>query len=223
MTGTDRATPVGGRSPVRGGDIPRPAVLILRVVVSGLAWWGLLAALDGDPAQLKYFSQVTTLTVALAATLSVVVLATGLDRGSARWAAAVAWCRGASTTYAIVTAVIYQTLLSGNLSATSSLLEHAVVPALAVIDWVVFGPGPAGRRQAWWTALTWLILPICYLGVYTQVRDRTGRPLYPFLDPTAGGRFWLWVGIMLAVFTLVGFAVWAVGRLRSPARSTAPR
>ena len=52
-----------------------------------------------------------------------------------------AWCRGASTTYAIVTAVIYQTLLSGNLSATSSLLEHAVVPALAVIDWVVFGPG----------------------------------------------------------------------------------
>jgi flagellar biogenesis protein FliO len=28
---------------------------------------------------------------------------------------------------------------------------------------------------------------------------------------------------MLAVFTLVGFAVWAVGRLRSPARSTAPR
>lgn len=215
MTGTDRATPVGGRSPVRGGDIPRPAVLILRVVVSGLAWWGLLAALDGDPAQLKYFSQVTTLTVALAATLSVVVLATGLDRGSARWAAAVAWCRGASTTYAIVTAVIYQTLLSGDLSRTSSLLEHAVVPALAVLDWIITGPGLAGRRQAWWVPATWLLLPIGYLGVYVGVRDRTGRPLYPFLDPDAGARFWTWVAIMLAVFAVVALVVWLAGVLRS--------
>src|SRR6478752_3635677 len=92
---------------------------------------------------------------------------------------------GASTTYAIVSAVIYQALLSGNLQATSSLLEHAVVPALAVIDWLAFGPAgaAAGRaRQAWWTPLTWLILPICYLGIYYIVRDRNGRPLYPFLD-----------------------------------------
>jgi hypothetical protein len=211
-------------APVRSAtptDRNRALVVAWRTLIAGLAWWGLLAALGGELGQLKYFSQVTTLTVALAATAGVIGGLLAID--SPGWQHTLAWCRGASTTYAIVTAVIYQTLLSGNLSATSSLLEHAVVPALAVIDWVVFGPGPAGRRQAWWTALTWLILPICYLGVYTQVRDRTGRPLYPFLDPTAGGRFWLWVGIMLAVFTLVGFAVWAVGRLRSPARSTAPR
>ena len=101
-----------------------------------------------------------------------------------------AWCRGASTTYAIVTAVIYQVLLSGNLQTTSSLLEHAVVPALAVIDWVVFGPG--SLRQRWWTPLSWLILPICYLGVYYNVRDSSGEPLYPFLDPDAAS-FWRWV------------------------------
>ena len=191
------------------------AAIAFRVLLAALAWWGLFAALGGDLAQLKYFSQVTTLTVALTATVSVVALSAALDVTSPGWATALAWCRGGATTYAVVTAVIYQTLLSGDLSATSSLLEHAVVPALAVIDWVAFGPGLIGRRQAWWVPLTWLLLPIGYLAIYSGVRDRNGRPLYPFLDPGAGGRFWTWVGIMLLVFAATGFLVWAVGRLRS--------
>lgn len=190
-----------------------------RALIAVLAWWGLIDALGGDLAQLKYFSQVTTLTVAVTATLSVVVLATALDVTSPRWASAVAWCRGAATTYAAVTAVIYQTLLSGDLTRTSSLLEHAVVPALAVADWVVCGPGLGRRRQVWWVPLTWLALPIGYLAVYYNVRDRSGRALYPFLDPAAGGRFWTWVGIMLAVFAIAAFAVWAIGALRSRVRS----
>jgi hypothetical protein len=190
-----------------------------RIVLAVLAWWGLLAAVGGDLAQLKYFSQVTTLTVALTATAAVISGLVGA--GPPGRATALAWCRGASTTYAIVTAVIYRTLLSGDLSATASLLEHAVVPALAVIDWVVFGTGLRGRRQAWWLPLTWLIMPICYLGVYYNVRDRSGRPLYPFLDPAAGGRFWTWVAIMLAVFAVVGFVVWVVGLLRSGLRRPA--
>jgi len=192
-----------------------------RTVIAGLAWWGLLAALHGDITQLRYFSQVSTLTVALTATASVL----GLAIRSQRWARGLAWCRGASTTYAIVTAVIYQVLLSGSLKATSSLLEHAVVPALAVIDWLVFGPGraPVDRvRQPWWTALTWLILPICYLAVYYNVRDKVGKPLYPFLDPDASS-FWPWVGIMIVVFIAVGFGVWAAGVLRSAAGRTAGR
>jgi hypothetical protein len=189
-----------------------PGYLIAwRMVIAVLAWWGLVAALHGDITQLRYFSQVTTLTVALTVSASVL----GFAVVSERWNRALAWCRGASTTYAIVTAVIYQALLSGNLEATSSLLEHAVVPALAVIDWLVFGPGRT--RQAWWTALSWLILPICYLGVYTGVRDRNGKPLYPFLDPDASS-FWRWVGIMIAVFVVVGFVVWATGVLRSHRR-----
>ena len=185
-------------------------VVAWRAVIAGLAWWGLLAALHGDIAQLRYFSQVTTLTVALTASASVL----GFAVRSTRWNTALAWCRGASTTYAIVTAVIYQALLSGNLDATSSLLEHAVVPALAVVDWVAFGPGRV--RQPWWTPLSWLILPICYLAVYYNVRDSSGKPLYPFLDPAAAN-FWTWVGIMIAVFIAVGAVVWSVGLLRSAA------
>ena len=219
MTASKRTAPAEQPLATPDRSPARTAALAFRVLLAVLAWWGLLGALGGDLAQLKYFSQVTTLTVALTATLAVIVLATALDVTSPRWAATVAWCRGASTTYAAVTAVIYQTLLSGDLSRTSSLLEHAVVPALAVLDWVVFGPGLIGRRQEWWLPLTWLTLPIGYLGIYFNVRDRAGQALYPFLNPDAGGRFWTWVGIMLAVFAVVAFLVWAVGLLRSRWRS----
>ena len=196
-----------------GSSIPRTPLPIVgwRIVIAGLAWWGLVAALHGDITGLRYFSQVTTLTVALTATASVLTFRVT----SPGWARVLGWCRGACTTYAVVTAVIYQVLLSGHLAATSSLLEHAVVPALAVIDWVVFGPAPAraNLRQRWWTVLSWLILPICYLGVYYNVRNRSGEPLYPFLNPDAAS-FWRWVGIMIAVFVVVGFVVWAIGRAR---------
>ena len=194
------STSTPGRTP--------PLVIAWRAVIAALAWWGLLAALHGDIGQLRYFSQVTTLTVALTATASVL----GFAATSPAWHRALGWCRGASTTYAVVTAVIYQTLLSGNLEATSSRLEHAVVPALAVIDWVVFGPGLL--RQRWWTPLSWLILPICYLGVYYNVRNSSGGPLYPFLDPDASS-FWRWVAIMIGVFLVAGFVLWAVGLIRS--------
>ncbi len=213
------ATPATQTRPASATRMPG-YLIAWRMVIAVLAWWGLVAALHGDITQLRYFSQVTTLTVALTASASVL----GFAVVSQRWNRAMAWCRGASTTYAIVTAVIYQALLSGNLEATSSLLEHAVVPALAVIDWLVFGPGSdkEGRaRQAWWTALSWLILPICYLGVYYNVRDRSGKPLYPFLDPD-GSSFWRWVGIMIAVFVVVGFVVWATGVLRSRGRRAEP-
>jgi hypothetical protein len=189
-------------------------VVAWRAVIAGFAWWGLLAALHGDLTQLRYFSQVTTLTVALTASASVL----GFAVRSTRWGRALAWCRGASTTYAIVTAVIYQVLLSGTLDATSSLLEHAVVPALAVIDWVAFGSGRV--RQLWWTSLSWLILPIGYLAVYYNLRDSSGEPLYPFLDPGAAN-FWTWVGIMIGVFIAVGAVVWSVGLLRSAGRRSA--
>ncbi len=190
------------------------AVALWRSLLAGLAWWGVLAALDGDPGQLRYFSQVTTLAVALVATASVLTWSVTAPW----WLRVLAWCRGAATTYAIVTAVIYQRLLSGDLTATSSLLEHAVVPILAVLDWVVFGPQRV--RQAWWTPLTWLIPPIGYLAVYYHVRDRTGKPLYPFLNPAAGD-FWTLGGDHGGGVPAGGFS--GVGsRSAAPSRPAAP-
>jgi len=102
-----------------------------------------------------------------------------------------------------------------------------VVPAVAVLDWVLVGSGPAGQTaastvtrivQAWWVPLTFLILPISYLGVYVNARTSSGRPLYPFLNPAAGN-FWQWIVILMAVFLAIGYLVWGIGRARSaPAR-----
>jgi hypothetical protein len=205
-----------------------PVILILwRVIIAVLAWWGLLTALNGDISQLKYWSQISTLTVALTATAWIVTFAVRAPG----WARFLAWCRSASTTYAIVTAVIYQTLLSGFLESTPSLLEHAVVPALAVLDWVLVGPGRTGHGgatrivQPWWLPLTFLLVPLCYLGVYANTRTSSGRPLYPFLNPGAAN-FGEWVFILAVIFLAIGYLVWAVGRARSTAgrpRSTAGR
>lgn len=187
--------------------IAHPGVVLWRLLIAGLAWWGLLGALDGDISGLRYFSQITCFTVAIAATLGV-----GLAFvGASRWDALLSWCRGASTTYATVTALIFATMLTADYSQFHSLLEHAVVPALAVADWLFFGPG---RRQARWVPLTWLALPIGYLALYYHVRSETGRPLYPFINPDAPN-FWMWVAVMIAIFTVAGSALWSAGRWRA--------
>ena len=77
------AAPVRPPQPRTAARLP---LIAWRALIAGLAWWGLLAALAGDLAQLKYFSQVTTLTVALTATVSIGVLAVAVDSTSARWA-----------------------------------------------------------------------------------------------------------------------------------------
>jgi len=57
-------------------------------------------------------------------------VATGFAVVSDGWRAALAWCRGASTTYAIVTAVIYQVLLSGNLPNRTEVASVRVYSAI---------------------------------------------------------------------------------------------
>lgn len=178
--------------------------LIWTVLIAALAWTGVLLAVDGDLSQLRYFSQVSTAVTALVMTSVAVTLIVRRPPGRV-----LNWCRGAATVYGIVTLAVYQVLLSGDLSALDSLLEHAVVPVLMLVDWLVFR-----ARLPWWSAASWLLPPIAYLGVYYPARTSSGRALYPFLDP-ARSNFWTWVVILLAVFAVVGIAVWAVGRIGS--------
>lgn len=171
-------------------------------LIAALAWTGLLLAVDGKVSQMRYFTQVSTAVTALVTTAVVVVLLTGRRPGRA-----LDWCRGAATTFGVVTLGVYQLLLSGDLSELSSLLEHGVVPVLMLADWLLFR-----ARLPGWSPAAWLLLPVAYLGVYYPARTSTGRPLYPFLNP-AGGSFWTWVVVLLAVFAAVGGIVWAVGRI----------
>ena len=176
--------------------------LIWTLLIATPAWTGLLLAVDGQASQLRYFSQVSTAITALVTTAVAVALIARRRPGRV-----LNWCRGAATVYGIVTLAVYQALLSGNLSELYSLLEHAVVPVLMLLDWLLFR-----GRLPWWSAASWLLPPIAYLGVYYPARTSTGRALYPFLDP-ARGTFWTWVVILLVVFLVVGIAIWAVGRI----------
>ncbi|TKV61971.1 hypothetical protein FDO65_10735 [Nakamurella flava] len=172
------------------------------MLIAALAWTGVLLAMDGELSQLRYFSQVSTAVSALVMTAVAITLIARRRPGRV-----LDWCRGAATVYGIVTLVVYQVLLSGNLSELYSLLEHAVVPVLMVLDWLLFR-----ARLPWWSPVSWLLPPIAYLGVYYPARTSSGRSLYPFLDP-AQSNFWTWVVILLAVFAVVGLAACAAGRL----------
>lgn len=191
---------------MHAGPPPRtlePMRLLWTVLVAAAAWTGVLLAMDGELNQLRYFSQVSTAVSALVMTAVGIMLIARRPPGRV-----LNWCRGAATVYGIVTLVVYQVLLSGNLSELYSLLEHAVVPVLMVLDWLLFR-----ARLPWWSAVSWLLPPIAYLGVYYPARTSSGRSLYPFLDP-ARSNFWIWVVILLVVFAVVGVAVCAAGRVR---------
>lgn len=105
-----------------------------------------------------------------------------------------------------VTFVVVQLLLKGliELDGADLLADnllHVVVPALAVIGWLVFGPRHRVRRS---DLLPALAFPIAWL-VYTMIRGAiVDWYPYPFLD--AGER-----GYAAVALTCVGIAVLFVG------------
>ncbi|MEJ7648942.1 MAG: Pr6Pr family membrane protein [Nakamurella sp.] len=92
----------------------------------------------------------------------------------------------------------------------SSKLEHLVVPVLAAIDWIFVGRN--STRLQWWWPLVWLVGPVVYLSFCTAATHQRGRPLYPFLDPDSGD-FWVVAVGVLVGFALLGYLLWAIGRL----------
>ncbi|MVA77467.1 hypothetical protein GC722_15780 [Auraticoccus sp. F435] len=195
------------RVPTRVEGPSLAAVTLWRMLLAGCGWLGVGMGLLDDGrvqwANLAYFTQVSTLAVALTATgslLAPLVLGGALET---RWGVA----RGAATTYATVTLVVYALLLGGDYSQPVSLLTHVVVPCLAALDWLL-----VGRNQllAWWWPLAWLAVPVLYLVTYVA----GGEALYPFLDPASPG-FADYVLYLSVGFLAVGYGWWGVGRLRA--------
>jgi hypothetical protein len=106
----------------------------------------------------------------------------------------------------VLTAVVYHTMLAGlvhphGIVAAYNQLLHTVVPALAAVGWLVFGPrGLVSWRVVWLS----LLYPIAWL-VFTLVRGAaTGWYPYPFMDPGKHG----WASVSL---TLAGIVVAFIG------------
>lgn len=96
-------------------------------------------------------------------------------------------------------------------------LLHVVVPLLAVVGWLLFGPRPRVALRDWLLALIW---PAAWLA-YTLVRGSvTGFYPYPFLNVSELGAAAVAVAsvAITALFVLVSLVLW-LGDRRLPVAS----
>lgn len=172
---------------------------------------------------LVYFTMQTNLFIVALFAVLTVMTAVQIAREGKRGEAAHLNCsfQLALTFYITITFVVYWTMLSwqnfnmsgaggGNAFLAANYIVHGVVPALAIVDWVLFLPhGRVPRAAAW----TWLIYPAVY-AVFIFVRAEAGGPIYgttrypyPFIDVDLIGA---WVA---AVAVAMAAAFYGLGRL----------
>lgn len=172
----------------------KPLTLVVRVLLVLSAWTGLAFALISDGhlalAGLAYFTQVSNLWVAVAATVGLVAGLLGRS---------VAWLRGAAVTAIVITLVVFALLLGGDYSSPASLFCHLLTPLLAILDWLI---DPGLKRLALWWPFVWLLPPLGYLVFYTA----NGEALYGFLDPGEAS-YWPTAGALTVAFVVVGLLV----------------
>jgi hypothetical protein len=204
--------PTAGHAPDGRWSPPAlPVVSVWRLVLAGTAWTGFVLGMTrGDVwrwPNLAFWSQFSTLLVALAATGSLLTPLVARGRPERPHGC----LRGAATTYTTLTLVVFPLLLSGTYDDLDGQLMHLVVPVLAIVDWLVVGRNQAGVR--WFGPLLRLIVPLIHLPVYV-LRSNATRPLYGFLDPGRGD-FAGWVLVLLAAVLAIGYLYWAIGRARA--------
>lgn len=118
----------------------------------------------------------------------------------------------------VMVGVVYQTLLVPAVPLTGALWAtdfafHAAVPVLALLWWLAFAPKPETLA----TLPKWLIWPAVYC-LYALIRGAfDGRYPYFFLDAAQFGLIRILLNCLgfLAVFSLAGVALWALGRARA--------
>ena len=129
--------------------------------------------------------------------------------------------KGAVVLSITVTGLVYHFMLSGSFQmqgtmALSNILLHYVVPAMAVLDWLVFD---RKGRYTWKSPLLWVLLPLVYF-FYAVVRVSLGATLgydgnrypYPFLnaDALGWGQVVVNVLVMGLSFIALGYVFFAV-------------
>ncbi|MCW2811777.1 MAG: hypothetical protein JWP61_2235 [Friedmanniella sp.] len=139
--------------------------------------------------------------------LAVLLTAVGLARNPGRDGRVWRVLRLDALVGIFVTAVVHFFLLRPLLdltgwSAVADTLLHVVVPLLAVLGWVLFGPRPrVDRRVVGWS----LLWPVVWLGLTLLLGGLSGWYPYPFLDSRqvgAGGVVAACLGVALALVGL---------------------
>lgn len=200
------------------------------------AWWGLtggvaavcvvlqvvLTATSGEPELgtrlVRTLSYFTVDTNALVAVLGLLVAARP-DRSGPWWRAL---RLGAPLCMVVVGVVYHVELRQEGLTGLDLVLDtglHYVVPALALVGWVVATPRGLADAGA---ALRALAYPLLWL-VWTFAHGAaTGWYPYPFLDVSEVGAGGAALGVLVVAVVLVVLAAAAVGVDRAAARRRAP-
>jgi len=167
---------------------------------------------------LSYFTMLTNILVALAMTLPWLTPQSNwgvfFTRPSVRTAIA---------SYIIVVSAVYYLVLRKlgtphGWARVTDTIEHAIVPVLYVLDWLLFVPkqGLSAESVPWW-----LIYPVCY-AAYSLLRGAlTGFYPYPFLDVTKLGyeRVLQNMGVFTMIFALLGLVLVGIARIFASAET----
>ncbi len=195
-------------------------VLVIILGVTGVfigvnGWSGLLA-------RLTYFTIQSN-------ALVIICLAFCVGAMLRRTASPSPFIKGAVTCYIAITGLVYNLILARVLTPEQlamanplmNMLLHRIVPAMAVIDWLLFD---RHGRLNWGDAVVWLVYPVAYL-LFALVRGAmigagwlTAVPKYPypFLDVDKLGYGGIAVNFVVygGGFLVLGLAiVWVDRRL----------
>ena len=149
-----------------------------------VAWGFRDSVLDNGFSWVSYFSFFTILSNISA----IAVFAAGAwPRTRVRDPWPFGYVRGAVTVYMTITFVVSEVLLRGVEGGGPAWIldiEHRVMPAVVLADWLLM---PPARRIGVRRAMAWLIIPVVYL-TYSEVRGAVVHWYpYPFLDPRPHG------------------------------------
>jgi hypothetical protein len=186
------------------------------VFAKAALWWRIgivLACIFGIMSQEWRLAFFTTLSVIAVLGYFSVMLYEMVRRGTTEPVAP--RLRGGITLWIVATALISHIIVEGGASPfpgmtdadpavaveyRSRFVMHYVIPAMVLVDWVVFGPHGIVR---WRDALWWLLFPLAY-GVISILRAQwfpnvSDRFPYPFFDPTISG----WGGVAWGLLQVV--------------------
>jgi hypothetical protein len=153
----------------------------LAVLVAVAVIWQVALTLDADRSLVNLFSYFT-----IESNLLVMVGATGVAIDPRRSGPVFGAVRLAGLVGITVTGIVYSTILAGSLDLTGAdvvldAIFHYIVPAAAVIGFVLIQPRTPLDRSAWW----FLVWPLAWLA-YTLVRAVAVSPTYPLSDTETG-------------------------------------
>ena len=200
----------------------KPLSAAFKLVLSALATFGVLVqcgVLTGKPdfSVINYYTLLTNVMCAVYFFFAGIHVIRGGDTLSPKLKGAV--CMGIT-----VTGLVYHFLLAGTFTmhgtlAVSNVILHYIVPAMSVLDWLLFDK--KGNYTAT-SPLIWLFLPDLYF-VQVVVRVLLGfnaggsgiRYPYPFIDAgvLGWGQVMLNVVVLNLLFTALGYIYYFADRL----------